>query len=164
MIMKVMMSMLCYFGDDVRRINHALKVYGFAKAIAGAENLTAQQCEVVETAALLHDIGIKNAEQKYQSSAGNYQELEGPPVAREILLALGMDEAFIERVCFLVGHHHSYGKIDGLDFRILVESDFLVNCFEDGMTSKQVEVIKEKYFVTETGKKLICSMYAVENN
>ena len=33
----------------------------------------------------------------------------------------------IRRVEYLVGHHHTYKDIDGLDYQILVEADFLVN-------------------------------------
>mgnify|MGYP000340972515 FL=1 len=32
-----------------------------------------------------------------------------------------------ERVAYLIGHHHTYDKIEGMDYQILVEADFLVN-------------------------------------
>ena len=161
MINQVFLDMIEYFGNDAKRINHAIKVYGFAKAIAEAEHIPSGKKLLLEYAAILHDIGIKNAEEKYHSSAGRYQELEGPPVAMKILKKIGLDEADIDRICFLIGNHHSYAKIDGLDFRILVEADFLVNIFEDNLTSKQIQDIKKNYFETETGKKLISSIYNV---
>lgn len=37
-----------------------------------------------------------------------------------------------ERVSYLVGHHHTYDHIDGMDYQILVEVDFLVNFNENG--------------------------------
>ncbi|MDA3930432.1 MAG: hypothetical protein PF541_15900 [Prolixibacteraceae bacterium] len=40
---------------------------------------------VVDLASILHDIGIKEAELKYNSCNGHYQEIEGPPVARPLL-------------------------------------------------------------------------------
>jgi HD superfamily phosphodiesterase len=126
--------MVDYFGTDVRRINHALKVYSFASLIGRKENLTAEELEITEIAAVLHDIGIPVSEQKYQSSAGRYQEIEGPPVSRKILESLNASSYITGRVCFLIGNHHTYTKIDGIDFQILVEADLLVNFFEDEMS------------------------------
>lgn len=155
----VMKKMIEYFDGDVRRINHAIKVYGFAKSIGELEGIAGEKLDILETAAILHDIGIKLSEIKYSSSAGKYQEIEGPPVARDILKEFDPDSAFTERVCYLIGNHHSYGKIDGVDFQILVEADFLVNIFEDGMERSQIETICRKYFKTATGTRILESMY-----
>ncbi|CUH96675.1 hypothetical protein P22_2765 [Propionispora sp. 2/2-37] len=154
-----MNQLIAYFQGDVRRINHALKVYGLAKSIAEMEKLPAATQEVLEAAAILHDIGIKNSEQKYNSAAGTYQELEGPPVAKALLRELNLPVEIIDRVCFLIGHHHTYSKIEGVDFQILVEADFLVNIFEDGIKKEQIKVIRDKYFKTAAGKALLDSMY-----
>lgn len=158
-VSRVMKDMINYFDGDIRRINHALKVYSFSKTIGELEELHREEQIILELAAILHDIGIKNSEIKYNSSAGNYQETEGPPVAREILSRYGLEPEAVERICFLVGNHHSYKNIDKEDFQILVEADFLVNIFEDDIKSKEVVIIKEKYFKTETSKNLIESMY-----
>lgn len=155
----ILEKMIGYFGQDVRRVNHALKVYGFARAIGGSGAISADRLEVLELAAILHDIGIKEAERKYSSTAGRYQELEGPPIARDIMAGEGVDGAVIDRVCHLVGNHHSYGKIDGPDFQILVEADFLVNIFEDGMEQASIKSIREKYFRTPAGIKLLEGLY-----
>ncbi|NJD04759.1 MAG: HD domain-containing protein [Ruminiclostridium sp.] len=159
MTAKVLDKMIHYFGKDIRRVNHALKVYGFAQAISGLEKINAFQRTVVETAAILHDIGIKEAERKYNSSAGKYQETEGPPIAQEIMKNEGIDAPVIDRVCYLIGNHHSYGKIDGEDFQILVEADFLVNIEEDAMQAEAVRSIETKYFKTKTGKAILKSLY-----
>lgn len=155
----VALKMVRYFGNDVRRINHALKVHGLAKAIAGLEKMSPTHLADLEIAALLHDIGIKEAERKYQSTAGHYQELLGPDIARELLTDLSLAEDSLDRICYLVGHHHSYKYIDGLDFQVLVEADFLVNIFEDQMSKTQIAAIKEKYFKTKTGMELLTAMY-----
>jgi HD superfamily phosphodiesterase len=155
----VALKMIQYFGHDVRRINHALKVYGFTKHIATLEKLPPEQLTLLEIAALLHDIGIKEAEKQYQSTAGTYQELLGPDIARELLADLNLSETETERVCYLIGHHHSYHKIDALDFQILVEADFLVNIFEDQMQPAQIENIQSKYFKTATASNLLIGMY-----
>ena len=163
MIGKVINEMLRYFDNDVRRINHALKVYGFARGIGASEALNEEENQVLDMAAVLHDIGIKEAERKYGSTAGPYQEKEGPPIARAILKGLDVPEALIERVCHLVGNHHSYGKIDGLDFQILVEADFIVNIHEDNMSREACTLVGQKYFKTARGKNLLESMYLNAN-
>lgn len=65
----------------------------------------------------------------------------------------------IERVCFLVGHHHTYTAIDDIDFQILVEADFLINIFEDGMSQEAVCKIRDRYFRTNAGLSLLKLMY-----
>jgi hypothetical protein len=163
MIHTVMNEMIKYFGKDVRRINHALKVYSFASLIATYEVQDQFSIEVVAYSSLLHDIGIKNSEIKYGSSSGNYQEIEGPPVVKEILASLKIDNAVIDRVCFLVAHHHTYNKIDGTDFRILVEADFLVNVFEDGLEQNTIKNVYNNVFKTEAGRNLLKTMYMKED-
>ena len=156
---KVMREMIRYNAGDPKRIQHALKVYALSGTIGRQEGMEEAALEILETAALLHDIGIRNCERKYGSTAGNLQETEGPPVAREILEPMGREPGFVERVCFLIGHHHTYGEITGIDYRILVEADFLVNIYEDGMTEPQIQRVSEKYFKTQAGRRILSSMY-----
>ncbi|MBU5485619.1 HD domain-containing protein [Clostridium sp. MSJ-11] len=158
MVQNVIENMIDYFGDDVKRINHAIKVYGFASSIGKLEGIEEEKLLILEIAAVLHDIGIKVSEEKYGCSNGKYQELEGPPVAEEILTKLGVSQNIIERVCFLIANHHTYNKIDDIDFQILVEADFLVNIFEDKLHEK-ASLIKEKYFKTKIGTAYIERMY-----
>ncbi len=162
MIPSVIRAMVGYFQDDVRRINHALKVYGFAHALVGLEGLSARERLAVDLAAVLHDIGIKEAERKYNSSAGKYQEIEGPPIAKGIMDECRVETEIADRVCYLIGNHHSYHKIDGPDFQVLVEADFLVNIYEDEMSTNAIASIRNKYFKTAGGIKLIETMYPVD--
>ena len=100
---------------------------------------------------MVHDIGIKPAKEKYKSSAGPYQEAEGPAPARDMLARLQYDPAVIDRVCYLVGHHHTYNDIYGADYQILVEADFLVNLDEGKANHKAVEEARQNIFKTTTG-------------
>jgi HD superfamily phosphodiesterase len=159
MKIEVILKMIDYFQMDVKRINHALKVYYFAQIISYDQSLNKKMNEIITYTAVLHDIGIKLAEQKYNSSMGKYQEIEGPPIAREILSDLKISDEIINRVCYITGNHHSYTKIDGIDFQIIVEADLLVNIFEENMNIKAIEKIKEEIFKTESGNKLINVMY-----
>lgn len=159
MILSIMNDMIRYFHNDVRRINHALKVYDFACLIAEESNVHGNERQIVEIAALLHDIGIKEAERKYNSSASRYQEQEGPAVARAILEPYHLDAKTVDRICYIIGNHHTYTKIDGIDFQILVEADFIVNIYEDEMKPEVVRSIRKKIFKTEAGTRLVGHMY-----
>ena len=150
-----------HFGEDTRRINHALKVLGFAERIAAGENVPAAMRETIVITALLHDTGIKEAERKYHSSAGPYQEQEGPAIVRAMMARNQEEPALIERVAYIVGGHHTAAKNDGLDFQIIWEADLLVNIDEDGLTAnrEQLPVIIEKNFRTPTGRRIAQETY-----
>ena len=162
-ISAVCFAMLEYYAGDPKRIQHFLKVHAFAKLIAEKENLSEKDCVIIEIAALVHDIGIKNAELKYHSSMGKYQEQEGPAEAKALLEKLNIDAKVIDRICYLVGHHHTYKAIDGIDYQILVEADFLVNIYEDSLSKSSAASILFKIFKTRTGIRLLKTMYALEN-
>ncbi|AGK95196.1 HD domain-containing protein [Clostridium pasteurianum] len=159
MIEEIIESMINYFGNDVSRINHALKVHGLSQNIGNLERLDDDKQFILEISAVLHDIGIKISEKKYNSSSGKYQELEGPKVAKEILEKFNLDSKILNRILYIIGNHHTYSKIDDIDFQILVESDFLVNIFEDNVKKDSIEVIKDKYFKTTYGTRYLNSMY-----
>ena len=159
MINSVLNAMISYYAGDTKRINHFLKVYGFAKLIGAMEKLDDDKQEILEMAALTHDIGIKNSEAKYHSSSGNYQQIEGPPEARKMLESLAIDKDDMERGCWRMAHHHSYCHIDSIVYQILVEADFLVNIFEDEMPVSSIKNIREKIFKTESGLSLLNDLY-----
>ena len=158
---RVKEKMIEYYAGDARRIHHFLKVHSFAKLIGEMEGVTGEELEILEVAALVHDIGIKNSEKKYGYNTGKTQEKEGPPEAEKLLIPLTDDAAFIERVCYLVGHHHTYSNIDGMDYQILVEADFLVNLYEDKEHIKAVRSAYEKIFRTQSGRKLCKEIFAL---
>ncbi|WP_455056589.1 HD domain-containing protein [Jutongia sp.] len=136
-----------------------MKVYTFAKMIGEKEKLPAEEQFILETAAIVHDIGIKPAEEKFGQCGGKLQEQEGPAVAEKMLKDLGYPDKVITRVCYLVGHHHTYDGIDGMDYQILVEADFLVNLHEDGVSGEAVKRAGEKIFRTESGRDILETMF-----
>jgi len=155
----VIVAMITYNAGDPKRAGHLLKVYAFAKAIGAAEGLDAQTQEILEIAALTHDIGIRNSERKYGSCSGGHQQVEGPPEAENLLKQLGAEQAVIERVCWLIAHHHTYNDIHGLDYQILVEADFLVNAFEEEMDVDAIRSVRNKLFCTQKGTEMLDSLY-----
>jgi HD superfamily phosphodiesterase len=142
-----------------KRINHFLKVNSFAKIIADAENLDKRTKFIIDAATLLHDVGIKISLEKYNSSAGKHQEVEGPPIAQEILTEIGFEPNIMKRICFLIANHHSYTEDLGIDFQILIEADFLVNIFEDNLNKDTILKIKNDYFKTKSGTTILEQMY-----
>ncbi len=158
---ELLMRMTKFFSGDVARIQHFMKVYGYAKMMGEMEGLADEEQKILETASIVHDIGIRISEEKYGDSAGKHQEEEGPEAARKMLDELGYDEGLIRRVCYLVGHHHTYTDIDGEDYQILVEADFLVNLYENGESTETVRTTYERIFRTKSGKALCRAMFAL---
>ncbi len=152
-------NMIAYYSEDPKRIQHFLKVRAFANIIGNAEKLDQDILEILDVAAVVHDIGIKIAEQKYGDSSGKLQEQEGPAIASKLLASIGYGQALIDRVCYLVGHHHTYKDIEGLDYQILVEADFLVNIYEGNYTRDATQAVYDRIFKTERGKWLCRQLY-----
>lgn len=155
----VLREAIAYDSPDVRRINHFLKVYAFAKMIGEGEGLSLAEQYILELSAVLHDIGIRESERKYGSCDGKYQEIEGPVVAKEMLEQLGVEKEVVERVCYLIGHHHTYDQVNGMDYQILIEADFFVNAYEGEMDVQAMRNVYGKIFRTATGKMLFEKMY-----
>ncbi len=150
---------LHFFEGDAKRAQHFAKVYFFAERIAEGERAFKKVAETVRAAAIVHDVGIRPAEEKYGRCDGKLQEQEGPAAAETLLAKAGYEREEIARICYLVGHHHTYSAIDGADFQILVEADLLVNFYEDGVSSAGIAAAVGKIFRTETGKKLAREMF-----
>lgn len=162
-VAKLLKLMIEYDRGDAPRVHHLLKVHELAAAIGVLEGLESGVQGVLEAAAVVHDIGIHASECKYGSSSGKWQELEGPAEARLLLQrAGGFTEAEVERICFLVGHHHTYSNIEGADYQILVEADFLVNIYEDGLSEAASEKACGQIFRTRTGRLLWDALYGGE--
>lgn len=155
-------KMMEFNQQDPMRIQHLMKVHRFAQMIGHMENLEEHMQFLTECAALVHDIGIRPAEEKYGRCDGKLQEQEGPSYARKLLAELGFDEIDIQRICYLVAHHHTYSNIDGIDYQILIEADFLVNFYEDRLRRDSIQTAYNKIFRTEAGKKLCKISYPVE--
>ncbi len=147
---KVCGAMQDYFGDDQRRIDHALQVAAYTEQMLAFIEADAV---LASSAAYLHDIGIHEAERVHGSNAGNWQEIEGPPIARQILQKLDAPPELVERVATLVGCHHTPNGDDSAEFRILWDADALVN-FQEVAAKKgrgQMETILNNHMMTEPG-------------
>lgn len=163
LLRRLALRMADYEQGVPHRVQHFLKVHSFALLIAQEEQLPEEALLTLEAAALVHDIGIRPSLAKYGRDTGALQEREGPPAARRMLSELGFDPVVTDRVCFLVGHHHTYQDIDGPDYQILVEADFLVNFLESGMGREEIRSVRERVFRTKTGVRLLDVMFLPED-
>lgn len=157
----VIHGMIKHDAGNPKLIQHFLKVHEFARLIGIGEGLEKLVQFTLETAAVVHDIGILTAKRKHGSSAGKYQELEGPAEAKSLLSSLGWPQEVIDRVCYLVGHHHTYTNIDGPDYQILVEADFLVNLLESDSSVQAQKNAYHNIFKTENGRRLCRLLYPI---
>lgn len=158
----LIVKMTEFNAGDPKRIQHFLKVYEFAHVIGIREGLDPEALHILEMAAILHDIGIRPSEEKYGRCDGKMQEQEGPAYAKEILAQFPeVTAAETDRICYLIAHHHTYENVDGLDYRILLEADFLVNALEDDLPKEAIRKCRENVFETETGAYLLNTMFGV---
>lgn len=147
-----------YFGSDLKRINHAKQVMNYADQLFCLEG---GDGHIVIPASILHDVGIKVAEEKYGSSAGHFQEQEGPEIARIILLRLGFNAKDSEEICQIIRYHHSPGKIHTQNFKIIYDSDWLVNLKDevDLKDKEKVKAIINRVFFTQSAKEIAQKKY-----
>ncbi len=147
-----------YFGIDKKRIKHAKNVLQFAEKILEKEKA---DLHIVMPVSILHDVGIKVGEEKYNSSSGHYQQIEGPPVARKILQKIGLKEKDIKEICNIIAYHHAPGKINTQNFKVLYDADCLENIKEiiEKKSRNQLEKIINRMFFTKSGKLLAIKLY-----
>lgn len=152
---RVAIEMKRYFRRDFKRIGHASRVARYVEQIGREEGAN---LAVVLSAAYLHDIGIKEAEKKHQSSSARHQEEEGPPAAREILTRLGAKEELIGEVCDIIGHHHHPGEDETINYRSLYDADLITNLEErqkeNPADQDKLPGIIDKSFLTRSGANL----------
>lgn len=147
------------FGDNRRRIDHALSVLKYAETLL--EDRPDVSGLVVRAAAVLHDIGIPAAERKRGSAAGKHQEIEGPPIARQILESMDIGLDVIDHVCKIIANHHSARDIDTPEFRIVRDAGWLVNIPDvyDTSDSKSVSELIDKVFKTQKGRTIANELF-----
>ena len=154
-------EMKSYFGDKQGLIDHTMAVYGYANQLhkmEGGDPL------VVKAGALYHDIGIPEAKRVHGSSAGKYQEIEGPPIARRILNQLIVQPESVDHICRIIANHHTAHDeftVNTIEFQIVWDADGLVNHARRKLGENEKEINRkiEQLFRTPTGKKMAREMF-----
>ena len=155
----VIEKMIKFSERNIKDINHFMKVWSFARLIGILEALETEEQEVLEVAAAVHDIACEFCRKKYGHCSGKVQEEEGPALTEEFLEEFNFNKEFVERVCWLVGHHHTYKDVEGKVYQILLEADFLVNADEGSAAGEEIRAMHDNVFRTQSGKQLLKDMY-----
>lgn len=161
-ISEIMVKMVNYSNGKHHDINHFMKVYAYAKTIAECEKVSSDEQKIVEIAAIIHDIACPLCREKYGNTNGKHQEAEGIILAEEFLKGTDLPVEMVKRIVFLVGHHHTFKNVDGIDYQILLEADYLVNADESNYTEANIRNTKENIFKTSTGITLLDSIYGIK--
>lgn len=154
-------KMIAFSKGDIHDIDHFMKVWGYAKTIGELEGLDEDTQFTLELAALTHDIACPLCREKYGSSIWAKQEEEGAPMVRDFLADTSLSPAIIDRVSYLVGHHHTLTGIEGADYQILIEADYMVNAAEKGLGKAEIAAFVAEHFRTKSGIALIKSVFGL---
>ncbi len=154
----IMEKMIRFSGGNIHDTDHLIRVWAYAKTIGEREGLDPGTRTVLEAAAITHDIACPYCRERYGRTDAALQEKEGARMARDFLAGTGLTEAQIERAVFLVGHHHTLTGIDGPDWQILVEADYIANASEKGYAPENVRRFMDEVMRTGTGRRIAASV------
>lgn len=158
---KIFEKMVDFYAGNRSDVAHFVKVHAYARQIGLLECLDAGLLETLEIAAIVHDIACPICREKYGNTLGSNQERESETVLRPFLAEFDLAPEQLERVVHLVTHHHTYTDVDGLDYRILLEADFLVNADESNYPRETIEHFRDNVYRTASGLRLLKSIYGV---
>lgn len=155
----IMKRMIDISEGNLHDIAHFIKVHSFARLIGRCEGISDEKQFLVEASALIHDIACPLCREKYGHTAGRLQEKESAALIKSFFKVNDISPEKLERLVYIVSHHHSPEKVDDIDFQILIEADFLVNADEGDYTPESIRQTGESFFRTNTGKHLLKTIY-----
>lgn len=148
-------SVLCYEKGHVRRTQHILKVYALAKLFGEQEKISVEEQQILQAAAILHDIAIKYCKEHYNGDASqDNQKQVAPFLVTHFLESANYLPSYIPKIVELVNCHHDYDKPKSKSLQLLMEADLIVNCYESRPDHKKAEYVKA-IFQTDGGKELL---------
>lgn len=159
MINAMLIKMIEFYNGNTHDIEHSLKVHAYARAIGLAEHLDPEMQTTLEMAAIVHDIACPLCREKYGAAYGNRQEEESPALLEVFLKDFDLSPSRRDRIIYLVSHHHTTTEVDGSDYRILLEADFLVNASEARMDRSAIQTFYDQVAKTDTARRLFRSIY-----
>ena len=154
-VSQIMEKMISFSQGNIHDIDHFIRVWTYAKTIGELEKLDKATQFILEVSAMVHDIACPLCREKYGNTNGKYQEKESEPIVREFLKDAGLNQEQMNRVVFLVGHHHTYSDIQGIDYQILVEADYIANATENGYSRQNMLNFMDRVMKTESGKRVL---------
>jgi len=160
-IAEILRKMIAFSDGNLHDIDHLVRVWTYARTIGELEGLDARTQRTLEIAAIVHDIACPLCREKYGNTNGRYQELEGAPMAREFLADAGLEPEEADRVAYLVGNHPTLRDIDGADYQILIEADYIASAAENGWSAGNIANFAENMCKTAAGRSLIKAVFGV---
>ncbi len=158
LIMEKMIAASC---GNIHDIEHFVKVWAYARTIGELENLDSKTQFILEAEAVTHDIACPVCRKKYGNAGGKLQEKESPLLIKAFFTDTDLTEAQIDRISYVVGRHHTYDGVDGPDWQILLEADYIVNASENNYPKENIQKFLETYAGTAAGKKLIREVFCL---
>lgn len=156
---QIMDKMIAFSAGNLHDIDHLIRVWTYAKLIGEREALNEETQFILEVAAITHDIACPLCRKKYGNTNGNYQEKEGSAMVKAFLAGSGLSEKQINRVSYLVGHHHTFSDMREIDHQILIEADYIANASENGYSTKSIESFIHRMMKTESGIRLARALF-----
>jgi HD superfamily phosphodiesterase len=156
-----MEKMIVFSDGNIHDVDHFIRVWTYAKTIGELERLNPGTQRILEVAAITHDIACPFCREKYGNTNGKKQEEEGVPMVREFLKDSELTAEEIDRVAFLIGHHHTFTGIDGIDWQILLEADYLANATENNYNEQNIRNFLDKVAKTDSGRRLISEVFSL---
>ena len=158
-ISKAIQKMILESKGSLHDIEHFIKVWTYAKTIGELEGLDEKTQQTLEYAAVVHDIACPVIRPQYGFCPGIKQQELGAPMAKEFYKDSGLPQDIIDRIVYLVEHHHTFKDVDGIDYQILLEADFLTNAGEQEKYHRNIQKFHDDIFKTKSGLELLESMY-----
>ena len=160
-VSQIMEKMISFSKGNIHDIDHFLRVWSYAKTIGELEQLDSETQFILEIAAITHDIACPLCREKYGNTNGKYQEEEGARMVREFLSDSDLTQDQIERTAFLVGHHHTFTGIEGVDWQILAEADYIANASENNYSKQNIQNFADKIMKTDAGKRICSEVFSL---
>ncbi len=157
----IMEKMIRFLRGNLRDIGHFIEVWTYSKLIGELEHLDSEKQYILEIAAIVHDIACPLCREKYGNTDGKNQERESEPLVRDFLVDTGIHDNQIDRIAFLVSHHHTLEGIEGIDYQILIEADYIVNAIENRYSNENIENFIEKIMKTASGKRIARDVFGL---
>ncbi|OUP80558.1 phosphohydrolase [Lachnoclostridium sp. An169] len=156
---KIVNKMIDFYRGNRSDVRHFLKVYAYAQTIGRLEGLDEKTSDTLEIAAIVHDIACPLCREKYGNTNGKHQEEESEELLKIFLSEFALPKEMEERIIYLVTHHHTYTNVEGMDYQILLEADYLVNADESEYSDEAIRNFRERVFKTQSSLHMLDSIY-----
>lgn len=149
---EILIEALKFENGHIRRTQHILKVHSLAKLFAEKLGLDKKALELLEIAAILHDIGINSCKDKGVNPSLENQLIEVKMILSNFSKKYEISPKEEKEIYFLIENHHNYLDLNNLSHQILIEADLIINIFENN--KEGIEGYRE-YFRTDIGREIL---------